>query len=154
MKISVDVVINEPKEKVWQVITDIENAANIISGIDKIEILNKPKDTLVGLKWKETRTMFGKSATETMWITEAKENDYYKTRAESNGAIYQTVLKLSEKENATLLTMEFHSEAVTLKGKIMALIFGLLLKSSMKKIIKQDLIDLKNAIENNYESNS
>ena len=148
MKLTTDIEIKVPKEKVWKVIADIENSVNIISGIDKIEILNKPKDTIVGLKWKETRTIFGKSATETMWITEATENNYYKTRAESNGAIYQTVLKLSEKENTTFLTMEFSSEAISLKGKIIDFIFGRMLYKTMKKLIKKDLIDIKTTVEN------
>ena len=148
MKLTIDIEIKSPKEKVWKVITDIENSVNTISGIDKIEILNKPKDTVVGLKWKETRTIFGKSATETMWITEATEYNYYKTRAESNGAIYQTILKLSEKENTTFLTMEFNSEAITIKGKIMAFIFGRMLNKTMKKLIKKDLIDIKTTVEN------
>ena len=148
MNITIDIEIKAPKEKVWMVITDIENSENTISGIENIEILNKPKDTLIGLKWKETRTIFGKSATETMWITEAQENNYYKTRAESNGAIYQTVLKLSEKENTTLLTMDFSTEAIALKGKIMAFIFGAMLSKSMKKLIGKDLIDIKTSIEN------
>ncbi|WP_339893420.1 SRPBCC family protein [uncultured Algibacter sp.] len=148
MKLTIDIEIKALKEKVWKVITDIENSVNTISGIEKIEILNKPKDTVVGLKWEETRTIFGKSATETMWITEATENDYYKTRAESNGAIYQTILKLSEKENTTFLTMEFNSEAITIKGKIMAFIFGRMLNKTMKKLIKKDLIDIKTTVEN------
>jgi carbon monoxide dehydrogenase subunit G len=148
MKLTIDIEIKAPKEKVWNVITDIENSVNTISGIDKIEILNKPKDTVVGLKWKETRTIFGKSATETMWITEATEYNYYKTRAESNGAIYQTILKLSEKENTTFLTMEFNSEAITIKGKIMAFIFGRMLNKTMNKLIKKDLIDIKTTVEN------
>tara|TARA_R110002096_G_scaffold182102_2_gene359892 strand:- start:42 stop:491 length:450 start_codon:yes stop_codon:yes gene_type:complete len=148
MKLTIDIEIKALKEKVWKVITDIENSVNTISGIEKIEILNKPKDTVVGLKWEETRTIFGKSATETMWITEATENDYYKTRAESNGAIYQTILKLSEKENTTFLTMEFNSEAITIKGKIMAFIFGRMLNKTMKKLIKKDLINIKTTVEN------
>lgn len=149
MKITVENEINATKEEVWKVITDIENSVNTISGIDKIEILNKPKDTLVGFKWKETRTIFGKPATETMWITEATENSYYKTRAESNGAIYQTILKLTNHASDTILSMEFSSEAISTKGKIMAFIFGLMLKKSMKKLIEKDLTDIKNTVENN-----
>ena len=149
MKLTLDVEIKAPKEKVWMVITDIENSVNTISGIDKIEILNAPKDTIVGLKWKETRTIFGKSATETMWITAATENNNYHTRAESNGAIYRTILKLSEKENTTYLSMEFSTEAIKLKGKIMGFIFNSMLSKSMKKLIKKDLIDIKTAVEKN-----
>lgn len=149
MNISIDIEIKAPKEKVWKVITDIENSAKVISGIDEIEILNRTKDTIVGLKWKETRTIFGKSATETMWITETKENNYYKTRAESNGAVYHTVLKLTEKGENTVLSLEFSSIAVTFKGKIMAFIFGFILKKSMKKLIEKDLVDIKTFIEKN-----
>lgn len=148
MRLSVNIEIKAPKEKVWQVITDIENSTDTISGIDKIEILDKPKETIVGLKWKETRTIFGKSSTETMWITEAEENKYYQTRAESNGSVYQTVLKLSEQGKATNLSMEFSSEAVSVTGKIMALVFNAMLKKSMKKLIEKDLLDIKTFIEN------
>lgn len=148
MKIAIDIDIKAPKEQVWKVITDIENSENTITGIDDIEILNKPIDSIVGLKWKETRKIFGKSATEIMWITEAKENNYYKTRAESNGAIYQTVLKISDKEKDTILKMEFSSVAISLKGKIMAFIFGGMLSKSMKKLVEKDLIDIKTAVEN------
>lgn len=148
MKITVEIEINAPKENVWAIITDIENSVETISGIDKIEIIHQPDNTVIGLKWKETRTIFGKPATETMWITEANENDYYKTRAESNGAIYQTILKLTAIENVTTLTMEFSSKAVSTKGKIMAFIFSALLKRSMKKLIYQDLVDIKNVTLN------
>jgi carbon monoxide dehydrogenase subunit G len=46
MKLTIGIEIKAPKEKIWEVITDIENSVNTVSGIDKIEILNKPKDTL------------------------------------------------------------------------------------------------------------
>lgn len=133
MNLTNDIEIKAPKENVQKIITDIENSVNVISGIDKIEILNKPKDPVVGLKWKETRTIFGKSATETMWITEATEYNYYKARAERNGAIYQTILKLSEKESTTFSAMEFNSKAITKKGKIMAFIFWKNVKQDYEK---------------------
>ena len=82
MNVTVNIEINKPKESIWRVITDIEHAQSMISGIQRINILNKPSSGLVGLKWEETRAMFGKEATETMWITESEENSYYQTRAE------------------------------------------------------------------------
>lgn len=66
MELSTQININQPIEKVWKKITDIENSANFIEGITKVEVLEKPKDTLLGFKWKETRVMFGKEATEIM----------------------------------------------------------------------------------------
>jgi len=82
MKLSAKTAINAPKEAIWGVITDIENATKNLNGVEKVEILEQPSDGLVGLKWIETRTIFGKTATETMWITEAVENKFYQTRAE------------------------------------------------------------------------
>lgn len=44
--------------------------------------------------------------------------------------------------------MEFSSVAISLKGKIMAFIFGRMLGKSMKKLVEKDLIDIKTAVEN------
>ena len=90
MLVEVQVNIKASKAAIWAAITDIENAAETISGIDKIEILEKPANGLVGLKWGETRMLFGKPATAEKWITDAVENEFYKTRAESDGFIFLT----------------------------------------------------------------
>ena len=60
MKVTELVEISSRKESVWKAITDIENAEGLISGILKINILHRLADGLVGLKWEETREMFGK----------------------------------------------------------------------------------------------
>ena len=148
MKIETQVSIQAPKEKVWQVITDIENSINTISGIEKIEILERPSEGFVGLKWRETRTLFGQTATEVMWITESVENEHYKTRAESHGAIYTTTLSLSEKDGGTLLTMAFDSQARTFMAKFMSVTMGFLFKNATKKALAQDLRDIRAAAEN------
>jgi len=147
MKIKVQVTIEGSPEAIWKVITDIENSASHIKGIDKVEILQNPEKGLVGLKWIETRTLFGKTATETMWITEAEENQYYKTRAESHGAVYTTLLQISEEGGLSSLSMEFGSEAQSFGAKIMGWIFGPMMRSSTKKALQQDLEDIKEVVE-------
>jgi carbon monoxide dehydrogenase subunit G len=42
MLVGVQLTINAPKEAVWAAITNIEIAAKFISGIEKIEIVEKP----------------------------------------------------------------------------------------------------------------
>ena len=147
MKIKVEVPIQGTNEDIWKVITDIENSPVNISGIEKVEIHNNPGDSLVGLKWTETRTLFGKTATETMWITETEKNKYYKTRAESHGAVYTTFVQISEKDGETYLGMEFNSMAQSFGAKLMAGIFGLIFKNATKKALHQDLIDIKKVVE-------
>ena len=62
MIVEAQVTINGSKAAIWAAITNIENAAEIISGIEKIEVLEKPANGLVGLRWRETRMLFGKKS--------------------------------------------------------------------------------------------
>lgn len=55
MLVETQVTINASKPAIWAAITDMENAASFMSGIDKIEILEKPASGLVGLKWRARR---------------------------------------------------------------------------------------------------
>lgn len=147
MNVSVDIEISSSKEKVWLAITDIENCPNFISSIVDLEILEKPSDRFVGLMWKETRLMFGKEASETMWITDAVENEYYCTRAESHGSVYITKISLSENRNITTLTMSFSAQAQTTFVKIVSAIMSIFIKGSMVKELKKDLEDIKRYVE-------
>lgn len=151
MQTQVSLVINSSRGKVWQAITDFENCQDMISAILKINILNKPEQGLVGLKWQETREMFGKEAMETMWITEAVENEYYCTRAENHGAVYITRLSLQPQGNATELTMTFTGEAETMVAKILSALMGVFIKGSLKKALLKDLEDIKSHIEKTDE---
>lgn len=148
MKVSTQVDINSTKEKVWEVITDIENSPNVISGIMNIEILNPAEDNFVGLKWEETRKMFGKEAKEIMWITHSEKYDYYQTRAESHGAVYISRLNITEKNSEDVtLEMSFEGQSISLMAKILSGIFSIFMKKSMKKAIEVDLEDIKKYCE-------
>ena len=149
MELSVYVEIEKPLEDVWNAIVDFKNCSSYIESIVKLEIIDEPKDTLIGFKWKETRVMFGKEATETMWITDYLENEYYETRAESHGSIYISRLSVEHVEKHTKLTMSFSSEAQTFFVKIFSKCMSFLIKGSMKKALIKDLNDIKTYLESN-----
>lgn len=151
MKVSVDIDIAQSSNTVWTAITDIEHYSDVITSIIDLEILNQPESSLIGLKWKETRKMFGKEATETMWITDAAENQYYCTRAENHGAVYITRLSLTESEEATTLTMTFSAEAATIGLKIISAIMSVFVKKMMKNALQTDLEDIKKYVEGRSE---
>ena len=70
--------IDASLQAVWNVVTDIKNLASTIQGISSIEILEPATGpSIVGLKWRETRTWRGRDAIEVMWITEAQEPFHY-----------------------------------------------------------------------------
>lgn len=145
-KVSLSTEINAPKENVWNLITDIENSINTISGIKKIEILEKG-NPFIGLKWRETREMFGKEATEVMWIHNAKENEFYNVRAESHGSKYFTDFYLKEESGVTTLTMEFTAEIMSFGAKLMNFLMGWMFKNATVKALQEDLNDIKEAVE-------
>src|SRR5215211_33416 len=104
MLVEAQVTVNGSKAAIWAAITNIENASEIISGIENIEVLEKPANGLVGLKWRETRMLFGKPATADKWITEAAENEFYKTRAEDGGFVFLSTTRISESNGGMTLT--------------------------------------------------
>ena len=147
MNLSVEIEISRPKALVWQAITDIKHCADMITGIINVQVLETPAQGVVGLKWCETRLMFGKEATETMWITEAVENEYYCTRAESHGSVYLTKLVLTDLGEHTKLSMEFSAEAQGIFVKVISKLMALFVKKSMIKMLNQDLKDIKQYVE-------
>jgi len=105
----VRVTINGSKAAIWAAITNIEKAAETISGIMSIEVVERPAKGLVGLKWRETRMLFGKPATAEKWITDAAENEFYKTRAESDGFVFLSTMSISEGGGGVTLTSSHDS---------------------------------------------
>jgi len=147
MKMKEQISIRAPKEAVWKTITDFENGAKRLSTIQKIEILEKPQNGLVGLKWRETRVLFGKSATEVMWITGAVNNQYYETRAENHSAVYTCRMSVEDQQGGTVLSMEFSGEPQTFGAKVMIALMGWMVKGATRKAIRKDLEEIKKVIE-------
>jgi hypothetical protein len=147
MLVEVHVTIAGTRAAVWGAITDIDNAARIISGIEQIEVLDKPANGLVGLKWRETRMLFGKPATADKWITEAAENVFYKTRAESDGFVFLSTMAIAEGNGGVTLTSVHDSQPQSIGAKIMSIPMSLFFKGVAKKALLQDLNDIKVAVE-------
>jgi hypothetical protein len=148
VEVTAEIVIARPKEAVWQAITNIDDCRDIITSIIHINILNRPVNGLVGLKWEETREMFGKEATETMWITDAVENEYYATRAESHGSVYLTRLRIDDRGDTSLLSMTFSGLPQTALAKTLSFLMSPMIKSSIRKAVLKDLQDIRDYLEN------
>jgi hypothetical protein len=146
MIVDAQVPINGSRAAIWAAITDIENAAEIIRGIEKIEVLEKPASGLVGLKWRETRILFGKPAAVDKWITDAAENEFYKTRAENDGFVFLSTTGISEGSGGIMLTSSHETRAQGFVAKVKSLPM-FLFKGVIRKALLQDLNDIKTAVE-------
>ena len=147
MIVEAHVTIDGTRGAVWAAITNIENAAEIISGIEKIEVVEKPANGLVGLRWRETRILFGKPATVEKWITDAAENKFYKTKAESDGFVFLTTKTISESGGSITLTEAHDSRPQSIVKKVMSVPMLFLFKGVIKKALLKDLNDIKAAVE-------
>ena len=146
MLVEAQVTINGSKAAIWAAIINIENASKTISGIEKIEVVEKPANGLVGLRWRETRMLFGKPATAEKWITDAAENEFYKTRAEDRGVVFITTLRISESSGGITLTSSHDSKPQGIVARIKSMPM-FLFKGVVRKAILQDLNDIKSAVE-------
>ena len=147
MVVEARVTINGSKAAIWDAITNIENAANTISGIKNIEVLETPADGLVGLKWRETRILFGKPATVEKRITDAARNEFYKTRAESDGFVFLTTKRISESSGGITLAESHESRPQGIVAQLQAIPMRLFFKGVIRKALLKDLNDIKAAVE-------
>lgn len=146
MAIEASVTINAGRDAVWAVITDIDRAAERISGIVRIEVLERPAEGVVGLRWLETRSIRGDEATVELRIVEAEAPRFYRTRAEAQGFEFTTTISLSEQGGGCTLTSHHESRPLTFVARLMMLPM-FLFQGMWRKLLEQDLADIKAAVE-------
>lgn len=154
--LSVSELIAAPTPRVYALATDLARAAEHIDGIDKIELLSEGPFG-PGTKWRETRTMMGKSATEVLEITAAAAPESpadagsYTAECESCGAHYWSTFTFTPEGEGTRVTMSWRWKTVSLMARLMSPL-SVLMMGSVKKMIAQDLADLKRVAEAADES--
>ena len=144
MKLQVTQHINASIERVYDVFTDLPNAAERVSGIESVKVLTD-QPFGVGTRWNETRVMMGKQATETMWITAVNPPNGYTAEAESCGTHYTSTFTFVP-GGGTTVTMTFEGRPVTLMAKLLSPL-GVLMKGMIRKMMAKDLAELAEACE-------
>jgi carbon monoxide dehydrogenase subunit G len=137
--------IEAPVDTVFRLATDVDNWAGHIQGITKVERLTSGL-VGVGTRFKETRKMFGKEATETMEFSAFEPNRRYELTADSCGAVYRTEFRFEPDGSGTLLTVAMNVAARSFFAKLMKPLAWLMC-GMMKKCLMKDLDDLKAAAE-------
>ena len=139
-------VIAAPAQRVWQVFTDIPGSVAAVGGISSVEVLSDGPFG-PGFRWRETRTMFGRAATEEMWVTDAQEPRSYEVAASSHGSDYLSRYTFEEVDGGTRVTVTFSGEPHSLVAKGMNLLTGGLAKGTVVKMFQQDLEALAGVCE-------
>ncbi|MDF1596922.1 MAG: SRPBCC family protein [Acidimicrobiia bacterium] len=134
-------------EQVWSVLTDLDNAAVAISAIEKVERLDGGGGFELGTTWRETRTMFGKKATEDMTVTELEPGRSYTTEARSHGAHYLSTNRVEPIEGGSRITVTFGAEPTSAISKVFAATIGRLFDNATRKALAKDLTEIAAAAE-------
>jgi carbon monoxide dehydrogenase subunit G len=145
--ISVSREVNAPASTVWTIITDLEESVNTISSIEKVEIL-AGEEFGIGTRWRETRTMFGRQATEVMEVTDITDGESYVVIARPESANYRTVMSiLPTGETACVLSMEFGANPKGTMTRFMGATMGKMFSGATRKALAADLDDIAAAAE-------
>ncbi|MGH7149210.1 MAG: SRPBCC family protein [Planctomycetota bacterium] len=132
-------------EKVFQAAADFRGAPGRIRGIKRIEVLTEGP-VRVGTRFKETRKMFGKEATETMEVVAFDPPNGYTLACESHGCRYRTEFRFKGNAGGTRVEMAFEATPLTFLAKAMGFLMAPMIKS-VSKLVDQDLKDLKASVE-------
>ncbi|WP_027502024.1 SRPBCC family protein [Rhodococcus sp. UNC363MFTsu5.1] len=134
--------------KVWAVLTDLDAAATMLTGVIGTERITG-EGYAVGTRWRETRKMLGKEANEEMWVAEVEPGRRTVVKANSRGADYTTSFTLAPSGAGTDLSMTFTADPdrSSFLARLLMKVFGRLGAKATEKMMAQDLRDIAAAAE-------
>lgn len=142
---SVTTDVKATPEAVFAFIADWTNWEKSISAIKKVELLTPPPMGK-GTRFKETRLMWGKEATETMEITAWDPPRSHTIESDSCGARVTCTISVRPSPAGSTLTMDVRSEAQTFFAKLFTPL-GYLMMRMMKQLMKKEIEEIAAAIE-------
>ena len=134
-------------ETVWSIVVGMDDWVDAIEAIESVERLDGGDEFGIGTIWRETRTMFGKQATEVMEVTEYEDGVRYSTSAESHGSKYFSEILVEPTDTGCVLSMSLRAEPQTAFAKIMSATVGRLFIGATRKAFAKDLADIGAAAE-------
>jgi uncharacterized protein YndB with AHSA1/START domain len=138
--------VDAPPERVFALASNFPHAAEHVSGIARVEMLTEGP-VGVGTRFRETRVMFGREATEEMEVTAFDPPRSYALGCENHGTRYHSevrVVPCGDGETGCHLELDFEATPLTLPAKVMTF----LMKPMMKRLlggIGRDLDDIARA---------
>lgn len=143
--ITVEKQVNAPPDRVFALSSDFATMPERIPAIKKVEMLTDGP-VRVGTRFKETRVMLGKEATETMEVTAFDPPRGYNLGANSCGCIYDSRIEIVPNGNGTNISITFVGTPVSFFAKLMSP-FSKLFAGTLRKCLDGDLEAIKAAAE-------
>ena len=149
-KVKVSTEVKAPVERVFELFTDIEHAAERVSGIKEIRVMSTGPFNL-GYRWTETREVMGRLDDATMEISSFERNRSY-TVTHHKGGVFgsgvriDTIFTFKPVPAGTEVSIEFelHREGLP---PAMLLPLEWAIGGKVRHVLSDDLDDLKASIE-------
>lgn len=127
--------------RVFAAATDVANWPSVVPAITRTELLT-PGPVGPGTRFRETRTMFGREATEEMEIVAFEPGRSYTIGADSHGCRYRTRFDVEPTGSGTRLVMTFEAQPLTAMAKVLAFLMKPMARK-MAEMCAQDLDAIK-----------
>lgn len=137
--------IRAPRDQVYGLFTDLERVAALVQGIEQIEILSDGSFG-IGTRWRETRVMFGRPASEILEVTACDPPGSYVTETESHGMRYRASWQFEPTGSGTRVTIELTGTPLSRFAKLASPLTAVM-AGSITKLVRQDLRDMAAAAE-------
>jgi len=146
MQLVLEETVQAPREVTFDVFSDLNNAARNLDSIESLEIVGGGP-VGKGTRFRETRIMFGKEATEEMEISAYDPPSSYTVTGYSCGVEFNTTFRFEESGDGTKVTMTMVSRNKTVFAKVIGPLMGAMMKKSMTKMMAADNAQLKAVAE-------
>jgi hypothetical protein len=141
MQIAVECFVEAPPDAAFSTAIDISNWPRFISGVQSVELLT-PGPLAAGTRFRETRSMFGRQASEVMTLAQVEPPRRFLFTAFNHGTAYRAEHLFVPEAAGTRTTLIFEGRPATVLARLFAPL-GWLFLGTLKRQLESDLTDLK-----------
>ncbi|WP_432559305.1 SRPBCC family protein [Granulicoccus sp. GXG6511] len=151
-EVAVSRTIAAAPDDVWAVLTDVARWSSLLRQVVSVQVLT-PGEYAVGTRWRETRSMFGRDATQELWVTEVEAPRRTVLGSEFGGMTYRMEHLLepsgdhTDSRPRTRVTVRLQSDESEDETLWLWRVLGALGSRATQESIAQDLADLAGAVE-------
>ncbi len=138
--------IYAPLARVFSLFSDFAQAPQRVRGIVRIEMLT-PGPIALGSRFRETRIMFGREASEVMEICAWAPDRHYTIGCTSCGCRIETTFRFQVEESRTRVDVSLVARPLTFAAKLMSPMTAIMMGPLMRKCVEQDVEDLRTIAE-------
>lgn len=146
MQIAVKCFVETPPDAAFSTAIDISNWPRFISGVQSVELLT-PGPVAASTRFRETRSMFGRQASEDMTLAQIEPPRRFLLTAFNHGTAYRA--EFASEATGTRTTLVFEGQPATLLARLFAPLSWLFL-GTLKRQLELDLADLKREAERRH----